>query len=135
MERSFPDHDYTNRGLWNTYMPHALDLIKRVDLQRSKQGPNPVYKASRCLLADGRAREASFWLSELNDLLEGSLAKEDPRRLSLQHFLAVAYRGSGQVGKAIKLLKHAVTPQEKSLAEEHLQRLMALQALAVAYRK
>jgi lipopolysaccharide biosynthesis regulator YciM len=78
--------------------------------------------------------QGAFWLSELNDLLEGSLAEEEPRRLSLQPFLTVAYRDNGQVGKAIKLLKHIVTLQEKSLAEEHPQRLTALQALAVAYQ-
>ncbi|CRL28938.1 unnamed protein product [Penicillium camemberti] len=32
MERIFPNNARMNRILWNTYIPHALLLTKRVDL-------------------------------------------------------------------------------------------------------
>lgn len=62
IEGVFPDDDYRNRALWNAYMPHALLLIKRADPNGSNKSHKPLYKVSECLLADGRVREAAFWL-------------------------------------------------------------------------
>jgi hypothetical protein len=52
-----------------------------------------------------------------------SLAEDHPHRLASQHTLAGAYRADGQVGKAVKLLEHAVAVREKVLAEDHPSRL------------
>jgi hypothetical protein len=49
--------------------------------------------------------------------------------LASQHALALAYQDDGQVKKAVALLEHVVAVWEKTLAEDHPDRLAAKKAL------
>jgi hypothetical protein len=65
---------------------------------------------------------------------ETTLDKEHPSRLSSQHELARAYQADGQIGEAVKLLKHVVAVEEKTLDKEHPNRLSSQHELARAYQ-
>ncbi|KAK4867695.1 hypothetical protein LT330_001205 [Penicillium expansum] len=134
LEGVFPEDDYRNRDVWSAYMPHALILIKSVDPKGSDKSHKLLQKVSECLLADGRVREAVFWL-EQKDSWEGkNLEQEHPGRLASRHELAKAYQANGQISEAVELLEDVVTVEERTLAKEHPDRLASRHALAGAYQ-
>ena len=130
----FPSNDHANQTLWRAYLPHALRLLRATQDCSFKDRSKLCYRIGRCLLADGRPHEAVEWLAECCDL-RGELDETDSKRLASQHALARAYEENGQVRKAVELLEHVVTVQEKLLAEDHPSRLASQHALAGAYEE
>ncbi|KAL2836120.1 hypothetical protein BJX68DRAFT_273615 [Aspergillus pseudodeflectus] len=134
LEEIFPDADHTNRGKLKTYLPHALGLLRKEEVQGIWRSYDLLYKVSICLLADGRATEAVQYLEECCDWDKRKYDEEHPSRLASQHELARAYQANGQVKQAVELLEHVVAVKERTLAEEHPDRLTSQHALARAYQ-
>ncbi|KGO50821.1 Acyl transferase/acyl hydrolase/lysophospholipase [Penicillium expansum] len=134
LEGVFPEDDYRNRDVWSAYMPHALILIKSADPKGSDKSHKLLQKVSQCLLADGRVREAVFWLEQKDNWEGKNLEREHPGRLASRHELAKAYQANGQIIKAVELLEDVVTVEERTLAKEHPDRLASRHALAGAYQ-
>ena len=129
----FPSDDYSNRLVWREYFPHVLRLLghtKDLDLEARYE---LCMWVGRCLLVDGRIREAVGWLSECCFWRQSHFSEDHPSRLASQHELARAYYVNGQVKEAVELLQYVVTIKETVLKEDHPSRLASQHALAVAY--
>ncbi|KAL4943463.1 hypothetical protein BDV06DRAFT_221210 [Aspergillus oleicola] len=133
LEEIFPNDDHTNRDMWKTYLPHALGLLVKDEVQGIRHRYELLYKVSICLLADGRATEAVKYLEEHYDWHKREFDEEHPSRLASQHELAGAYQANGQIKQAVELLEHVVTVK-RTLAEEHPSRLASQHELARVYR-
>jgi tetratricopeptide (TPR) repeat protein len=131
--KSFPSDDYANRAVWRAYLPHALRLLENMQDCDVKEKSELCLLVGRCLLVDGRIREAVKWLEE-SCQWRNRLDEDDSDRLLSQHVLAMVYETDGQVKKAVALLEHVVAVEEKVLAEEHPDRLASQHELAGAYQ-
>ncbi|KAH7459269.1 hypothetical protein FOMA001_g20123 [Fusarium oxysporum f. sp. matthiolae] len=129
----FPTDEWENRDLWRQYLPHALRLLRTVCSVENKDSLTLGFWVGRCLLIDGRAREAVSTLKHVVAVREKALAEDDPERLASQHALAGAYLADKQVKKAIKMLEGVVAIKEKALAEDDPSRLASRHELARAY--
>ena len=129
----FPSSDYTNREIWNDYLPHVARIDKDEQCQDTEERSELCKKVGLCLYADGKMKEAVLWLQESCKWRDRNLAQDDAHRLSSQHHLAMAYQANGQVKEAVKLLEHVVTIRAV-LAEDHPSRLASQQVLASAYQ-
>jgi tetratricopeptide (TPR) repeat protein len=134
LEEIFPNKDHTNRDNWKTYLPHALGLLGRDEVQGIKKRYELLYKVSMCLLADGRSMEAVQYLEEHFKWNKREYEEEHPSQLASQHELAGAYQANGQIKLAVELLEQVVAVQESTVAEEHPDRLASQHALARAYQ-
>ncbi|KAH7025072.1 uncharacterized protein B0I36DRAFT_332488 [Microdochium trichocladiopsis] len=129
----FPDDDYENRETWREYLPHAFRLLSSGDGDDMEEKYTLNFWVGRCLLADGRVKEAVRHLEETRRWREGRFQEDHPGRLASQHTLASAYLADGQVKKAVELLEYVVTVRGRTLAEEHRNRLASQHGLALAY--
>jgi tetratricopeptide (TPR) repeat protein len=130
----FPSDDYVNRSLWREYLPHALRVLygdERVDIEERYKLD---FRAGKCLLEDGRIKEAVRCFEECYRWRKSHFPEEHPGRLSSQYDLARVYKADGQIKKAIELLEYVVSVEEKTLAEEHPDRLASQHELARAYQ-
>ncbi|KAL5047304.1 P-loop containing nucleoside triphosphate hydrolase protein [Aspergillus fruticulosus] len=107
LEEIFPNEDHINRDKWKTYLPHALGLLGRDEVQDIKKRYELLYKVSMCLLADGRLMEAVQYLEEHFKWNKTEYEEEHPSRLASQHALAV------------ELPEQVVAVKERTVAEEH----------------
>ncbi|KAK3983779.1 P-loop containing nucleoside triphosphate hydrolase protein [Cladorrhinum sp. PSN332] len=137
----FPFDDYVNRERWREYLPHASRLLqhsKELDIEEKSE---LLVRVGRCLMVDGRIKEATRSLEEAYHWRNRHLAKDHPHRLASQHTLAMAYQANGQIKEAIELLEQAielleqvVTIRAQTLAEDHPSRLASQHELARAYQ-
>ncbi|KAK4244388.1 putative kinesin light chain [Corynascus novoguineensis] len=118
----FPSDDYENRTIWRD---KELDIEEKSDL---------LLCIGRCLIVDGRTKEAVRSLEEACQWRSCHFDEDHPSRLASQHELARAYQANGQVKEAITLLKHVVSIRERTLAEDDPDRLKLQHALARAYQ-
>ncbi|KXG45220.1 Acyl transferase/acyl hydrolase/lysophospholipase [Penicillium griseofulvum] len=131
---TFPSHDYINRRLWQSFLPHSLRTLQESEGRDTKERSELYIRVGRCLEADGRIREAVNCYEEKFRWDKSQYSEEHPDRLASQYELAIVYQADGQVSEAVKLLEHVVAVQERTLAEEHLSRLVSQNGLARAYR-
>jgi nucleoside phosphorylase/tetratricopeptide (TPR) repeat protein len=134
LEEIFPNDDHTNRDKWKAYLPHALGLLGKEEVQGIRQRYDLLYKVSMCLLADGRATEAVQYLEERCNWQKREYDEKHPKRLASQHALAGAYQANGQIKQAMELLEQVVAVRERTLDEEHPDRLASQHELARAYQ-
>ncbi|KAF2269765.1 TPR repeat protein [Lojkania enalia] len=129
----FPSDNYENRILWRAYLPHALRLL--VDKQgfEAQERSELCLLVGRCLLVDGRIKEAVRWLEESYKGRK-TFVKSNLDRLLSQHVLATAYQANGQIKEAVQLLEGVVAIRQKVLAEDHPERLASQHNLATAYQ-
>ena len=130
---TFPFGGHENVRLRREYMPHALRLMGSEEGNGIAARAELALQLGVCLNDDGRTSEAVVWLKQSCVWNERELVEDDADRLLSQYQLAVAYRANGEIGEAIKLLKHVVEVQEK-LAEDHPSRLASQHVLAMAYQ-
>jgi tetratricopeptide (TPR) repeat protein len=130
LEETFPNDDHTNREKWKTYLPHALGILAKDEVQGNRKRYELLYKVSMCLLADGRATEAVQYLEEHCNWHKREYDEAHPVQLASQHELARAYQANGQIKQAMELLEHVVAVRERTLAEEHPSRLASQHELA-----
>ncbi|KAF3390263.1 Nephrocystin-3 [Penicillium rolfsii] len=133
MARCFPSDEYTNREKWRIYLPHALQILRREESSDISERYSLLSKVGKCVLADGRPKEAVNLLREVYAWSQNHHDEEHPYRLASQHDLALAYESDGQIKQAVELFKHVVAVRERTLDEEHLDRLRSQHALAGAY--
>ncbi|KAL2194480.1 hypothetical protein P885DRAFT_71251 [Corynascus similis CBS 632.67] len=130
----FPSDEYENRTIWREYLPHAvraLQYSKELDIEEKS---DLLLWIGRCLIVDGRIREAVRSLEEACQWRSRHFAEDHPNRLASQHVLAMAYQDNGQVKEAITLLKHIVAIEARTLTEDHPDRLASQHELAMAYQ-
>jgi tetratricopeptide (TPR) repeat protein len=133
MDKLFPSDEYTNRETWRMYLPHTLELLRREESQDMSERYTLLSKVGKCILADGRAKEAVTMLGNVCAWNESHYDEEHPSLLSSQHVLALAYESNGQIKQAVELLEHVVAVRERTLDEEHPDRLASQHVLAGAY--
>jgi tetratricopeptide (TPR) repeat protein len=133
LAKIFPARDYSQQDRWRAYMPHALGILRRKDTADMEQRYLLCIKAGRCLLADGRLKEASQCFSESYSWRKEHLPHRDPHTLLAQYELAQTYSRTGQVKIAISLMEEVVRIQKELLAEGHPSQLAAMHELAGAY--
>ncbi|KAJ5309328.1 uncharacterized protein N7443_001789 [Penicillium atrosanguineum] len=129
MDKCFPSDEYTNRDTWRMYLPHALEIIRREESQDVSERYTLLSKVGKCILADGRAKEAVTLLGDVCAWNKCQYDEEHPSRLASQHELAGAYQSNGQIKQAVELLEHVVAVEERTLDEEHPSRLASQRAL------
>jgi len=134
IEEVFPTDDYANRSLWRYYMPHVLRVLHGDCGVEMEERYSLCLWVGRCLLEDGRIKEAVGWLEECYGWRKNRFPEDNPSRLASQQVLATAYQVDGQVRKAVMLLEQVVAIEEKTLTEEDASRLASQHALAWAYR-
>jgi tetratricopeptide (TPR) repeat protein len=131
---SFPTDGYENRHIWRRYLPHALRILQRAGAGDMEEGYELSFWVGRCLLVEGRIREAVRCFEGCWRWRSGQFAEDHHLRLASQHALAGAYQGDGQIKKAVALLEQVVAVRERTLAEEHPDRLASQHELAGAYQ-
>ncbi|OQE41176.1 hypothetical protein PENCOP_c005G05928 [Penicillium coprophilum] len=134
MDKCFPSDEHTNRGTWRMYLPHALEILRREESQDVSERYSLLFKVGKCVLADGRTKEAVSLFGEMCAWNESQYDEEHASRLASQHVLAGAYRSNGQIKQAVELLEHVVAVRERTLDEEHPDRLASQHELARAYK-
>ncbi|KAK4248963.1 putative kinesin light chain [Corynascus novoguineensis] len=112
----FPSHDYANRNLWREYFPHVFKLLQQNKELNIKERFELLFWVGRCLMTDGRIKQAARGLEEASQWRNRHFAEDHPSRLSSQYTLAV------------------VAIEAKTLAEDHPDRLASQHKLAIAYR-
>ncbi|RKK59247.1 hypothetical protein BFJ69_g17327 [Fusarium oxysporum] len=130
----FPTDKWENRDLWRQYLPHALRILETTGSAANEERCKLGYWVGRCLLVDGRTREAVSTLERVVAIQEKTTAEDHPGRLALQHELPRAYLADGQIKKAVEMLERVVAIREKIQAEDHPDRLASQHVLAQAYR-
>jgi hypothetical protein len=128
----FPSDDYDNREVWREYIPHAARIRDMAGNDPTEEKETLCLEVGRCLMVDGRIREAVSWLEESRDL-RGKLPDGDSYRSLTEYCLASAYRANGQVKEAVRLLEHVVAINKRVLAEDHPDRLTSQHVLATAH--
>ncbi|KAJ5740078.1 hypothetical protein N7533_012862 [Penicillium manginii] len=129
MDKCFPSAEYTNRETWRICLPHALRILRREENKDISERYSLLLKVGKCVLADGRAKEAVTFFEDVCAWGERHYNEEHPSRLTSQHELAGAYESNGQIKQAVELLEHVVAVQERTLDEEHPSRLASQHAL------
>ncbi|OTB07444.1 hypothetical protein M426DRAFT_251342 [Hypoxylon sp. CI-4A] len=134
LAKVFPFDDWENRDRWRKYMPHALRMLHNADGLNVAERDELSFRVGRCLLEDGRVKEAVQWLENTVAWRKERLIEKDALLLESQHELACAYYRNGQIKEPILLLEHVVL-MERGLAEDHPSRLASQRALASAYQR
>jgi tetratricopeptide (TPR) repeat protein len=134
LEEVFPTDDWENRDIWRQYLPHAIKLLRCADDKWGEELCGLGYSVGRCLVIDGRVKEAVELLEHVVRVEGTTLLESHPDRLASQHALAIAYEADGQIAEAVKLLEHVVAVQETTLTESHPDRLASQHALAGVYQ-
>ncbi|RKL11819.1 hypothetical protein BFJ71_g300 [Fusarium oxysporum] len=118
----FPGSNWGNREVWRQYMPHALRLLTSTDGADIRDRYLLGSRVGRCLITDGRTRQAAHILKSVVEVQGTTLAENNPYQLASQHELALAYESNGQIKQAIELLEHVVAIRS-DLAENDPYRL------------
>jgi hypothetical protein len=129
----FPSDDYANRNLWREYLPHAFKVLQHSKQLEIEEKSQLLYWVGRCLIGDGRFKEAIESLEEACQWRNRHFAEDHPDRLRSQQWLAVAYEANGQVKEAIALLEQVVAVEARVLATDHPDYLASQHTLAMAY--
>jgi tetratricopeptide (TPR) repeat protein len=85
MESCFPSDEYTNREKWRIYLPHAFGILWREEIRDLRERFSLLFKAVKCILADGRAKEADNLLGDVDAWTQSHYDEEDPDRPVSQH--------------------------------------------------
>jgi tetratricopeptide (TPR) repeat protein len=133
LEKVFPTDEYTNRPIWNAYLPHAIKVLSLSEGRHMRKRYELCDKVGCCLEADGRAADAVKWLSLSYGWKKDTLGVDDTATLSTSHNLAISYSSNGQISESIELLEHVVNIEEKALPENHPGRLTSQHTLALTY--
>ncbi|KAJ3335265.1 hypothetical protein HDU93_005986, partial [Gonapodya sp. JEL0774] len=148
----FPTNEWENRERWREYLPHAVKVLGSGEGMELEPRYDLCLLVGRCLNSDGRFAEAALWLevcvSGRQQLARGWLAQldktfrrllhpastqEDISMLEAQQELALAYEYTGQVDKAVNMLKLVIAARKRVLSKDHPDLLAAQHALARAY--
>lgn len=117
--------------MWRIYLLHALKILRREESRDVRERYSLLSKVGKCVLADGRAREAVNLFRDVSAWSQSHHDEEHPSRLASQHELAGAYRSNGQIKQAVELLEHMVAVRERTLDEEHPDRQASQRALRI----
>ncbi|KAF4965107.1 hypothetical protein FSARC_7046 [Fusarium sarcochroum] len=128
----FPDWAWENHDLWPQYFPHAFRLLDSVEETDEEFSLPLKYSVGKCLIQDGRPKEAVMLLE---DVVESNtkLAEDDPHRLEMEFWLALAYQHNSQYRQATELLEHISGIQARTLAETDPDRIDTERLLAWTY--
>lgn len=132
----FSTSEREERERWRPLLPHALKAIEvnKKDNNWGEEESQIGFWVGRCLMGEGRYREAVEVLEQVVAVCDTTLAETDDRRLASQHDLGRAYQFNGQMREAIDLLERVVAIHKETLPEAHPEQLLISQHnLARAY--
>ncbi|KAL4986027.1 hypothetical protein BDW68DRAFT_179200 [Aspergillus falconensis] len=134
LEKVFPDDHYTNQGLWQDYLPHALALIhENVFVKEQKQYVNLIQRVADCLASDGRYLESGVLYKNLLETNKERLGLKHPSTLMSIANLASIYRNQGRWDEAEKLEVEVLETSKAVLGAEHPSTLTSMANLAITY--
>ena len=136
--RVFPTitYDAPSRFMWREHLPHALRLLQRGASTDCPESYMLQYQVGLCMENDGRPKEAILHLEAADELAareRSHLPGHDSFKLRIRHTLAVSYKSSGQVEKAIDLLEEVVSTKGRICPEDDRDLLISQNQLAGAY--
>ncbi|KAL2812396.1 hypothetical protein BJX63DRAFT_247837 [Aspergillus granulosus] len=135
LARVFPNDDYTNRGLWRDYLPHALVLVQEEEFsKKQEQHTHLIQNIANCLLSDGRYTEAEALYKGQLVLNKERNAPEHPDTLTSMANLASTYRKQGRWNEAETLQVQVMETSKTVLGAEHPDTLTSMNNLASTYQ-
>ena len=136
MHKVFPDHHYTNRGLWRQYLPHALALVHENEfIVLWEQYNGLMGRIGACVTSDGSYHEAVILYRELMKLNLEKNGPEHPDTLISMANLASTYRNQGRWNEAETLQVQVMGIFKTVLGLEHPDTLISMANLASIYSK
>ncbi|UKZ73509.1 hypothetical protein TrVFT333_001156 [Trichoderma virens FT-333] len=133
LAKVFQSAEWGKRDLWRAHLPHVLHAFRAYRQIDPLPASDLGYWAGRCLLQDGRMKEAHAVLEQLAEIQETTPAQDHPYRWASQRLLATAYQTNGQIKKAVVLLEKIFKLQKAALAQNNSERLASQSDLAGAY--
>ncbi|KAH6847075.1 kinase subdomain-containing protein [Chaetomium sp. MPI-CAGE-AT-0009] len=135
LKQIFSTDEWEERERWRPLLPHVLKAIEvnEEDGDWGEEESDIGFWVGRCLLAEGRCREAVEVLEQVVAVNKTTLAETHPDLLDSQHVLAEAYYRDGRVKEAISLMELVVPIRKTTLAETHWSRLASQYQLAAVY--
>jgi nucleoside phosphorylase/tetratricopeptide (TPR) repeat protein len=134
MQNVFPDNQYTNRGLWQEYLPHALVLMYDNEFViQEYRYLDLTGKVADCLASDGRYQEAEVFYNKLMRINQDRVGSEHPSTLTSMSNLASAYWNQGRWSEAEKLEIQVMETSKVVLGTEHSNTLTSMANLASTY--
>lgn len=89
-------------------MPYVIKLLRCADDEWSEELCGLGYWVGRCLVIEGRVKEAVELLEHEVRVDGTTLLQSHLHPLASQHQLARAYKANGQIAEAVKLLEHVI---------------------------
>jgi tetratricopeptide (TPR) repeat protein len=134
LAKVFPNNYYTNRGLWQEYLPHALALVQEKEFSKQQeQHTDLVRNIAGCLLKDGRYKEAEALYRGLLDLNQERNGPRHPSTLTGLDDMASTYHNQGRWNEAEKLQVQVMETRKTVLGAEHPDTLTSMANLASSY--
>ncbi|CEJ62356.1 hypothetical protein PMG11_10857 [Penicillium brasilianum] len=155
IESCFPSDEYTNREKWRVYLPYAMKIFGRKEIRDVRKSSSLHLKVARCVLADGRAREADNLLGDVDAWTLSHYDEDHPDRPVSQdelvgadqspalelldliaplNDLAREYLSNRQFEQGMDFLKYVVVLREKTLNDERLGRVASQHGLTEVYQ-
>ncbi|PKX95106.1 uncharacterized protein P174DRAFT_502547 [Aspergillus novofumigatus IBT 16806] len=133
MRKVFPDDNYTNRGLWREYLPHALSLAYDEFTAQWKEYIDLIQNIADCLYEDGRWSEAEVLYTELTRIKQEETGSDHLSALSSMANLASTYWAQERRDEAEKLELQVLEIRKTVLGAEYPDTLASMANLALTY--
>lgn len=116
----FPDSNYTDRGLWRQYLPHALSLVHEDEFrQRRKDYSDLLENMADFLRSDGSYREAELLYTDLMRWRTEKDGHRHPDTLASMANLTSTYLNQGRWTEAEALGVQVLETSKTVLGTEH----------------
>jgi tetratricopeptide (TPR) repeat protein len=132
----WPQHD--NRGVWLTYLPHALCVIATMRQSFSGMINLPsrlLHNLAECSRITGKYAEAEAMYRQTLQLKETLLGKDHPDTLMSMMGLATSLSQYGKYTEAEAMDRQTLQLRETVLGKDHPDTLMSINNLAISLRQ
>jgi nucleoside phosphorylase/tetratricopeptide (TPR) repeat protein len=134
MRNVFPQDHYTNRGLWQEYLPHALSLVYEDEFTAQwKEYVDLIENIANCLYEDGKYHEAEVLYTKLLRIKQVETEPNHPSALYSMAQLTVTYWKQGRLKEAERLGVQVLELKRTVLGAEHPETLTSMSNLASVY--
>ncbi|KAL6701463.1 hypothetical protein J3F84DRAFT_9501 [Trichoderma pleuroticola] len=133
LDKVFRSDEWEERDLWQGHLPHVLHVYRAHRQTDPISTANLGYWVVRCLLQNGRKKEALTVAEQVAEIRETTLPQDHPLRLASQLVLSGAYRYNGQIKEASMLLEKGFNHLKAALPQDHPRLLLWQHHLAEVY--
>jgi len=97
LEEVFPGNDYTNRGVWRSYLPHVRYIVASdVFYEDGEKRLSLMLRYGMCLYSDGRWNEAEESFAHVLETAEKKMGADHPYTLTIMANLVSTYMEQGR---------------------------------------